>query len=239
MAKKEYLKLVEEDKQRLVLLQSQALTLNEQQSTLGGETLTQQQLNTLLKQRDALDKNHLVQTQRVNAQMKQQKGLLQQIVEGFKASFRNLTDYSIAYEVIGLIRQTFNSVISSTKQLDQAMVNLQIASGATYDDVFEMTKGFADLGRELGRSTQDVAAAADDWLRAGYAAEEANELIRASMNLSTLGQIDSAEATSYLISVLKGWKLEASEISTVVDKLSENYNGVCIVRCIGHNSKSR
>ena len=39
------------------------------------------------------------------------------------------------------------------------------------------------------------------------------------MNLSTLGMINSAEATSYLISVMKGWKLEVNDIDEVVDRL--------------------
>ena len=40
------------------------------------------------------------------------------------------------------------------------------------------------------------------------------------MYLSTLGMIESADATSYLISVLKGWKIEASEVMNVVDRLT-------------------
>ena len=39
------------------------------------------------------------------------------------------------------------------------------------------------------------------------------------MQLSTLGMINSAEATEYLISMLKGWKLQVKEVSSVVDKL--------------------
>ena len=40
------------------------------------------------------------------------------------------------------------------------------------------------------------------------------------MNLSVLGMIDSAKATEYLISVLKGWKLSVDEVGEVVDKLT-------------------
>ena len=81
----------------------------------------------------------------------------------------------------------FSTTIQTTKDLDSAMVSLQIASGETYDSIYEMTKGFNELGKEIGRSTRDVATAADDWLRAGYAADEANQLVKASMDLSTLG----------------------------------------------------
>ena len=40
------------------------------------------------------------------------------------------------------------------------------------------------------------------------------------MMLSTLGMIDASDATTYLISTLKGWKIQASEVIDVVDKLT-------------------
>ena len=45
-------------------------------------------------------------------------------------------------------------------------------------------------------------------------------MTKASAQLSTLGMIETADATSYLISVLKGWKIEAAEVARVVDKLT-------------------
>lgn len=83
-----------------------------------------------------------------------------------------------------------------------------------------MMTDFNELAEEIGKTTQEVAAAANDWLRAGYSGKQAAELTEASMQLSTLGMIESSEATSYLVSVLKGWKLEASEVQGVVDKLT-------------------
>ena len=59
------------------------------------------------------------------------------------------------------------------------------------------------------------------------------------MHLSTLGMIDSGQATSYLISVLKGWKIEASEVMEVVDKLTVTICSVCRAIGIGHKLKSR
>jgi TP901 family phage tail tape measure protein len=57
-------------------------------------------------------------------------------------------------------------------------------------------------------------------LRAGYEGKEAAELTRASMMLSTLGMIEATQATTYLISTLKGWKISASEVIGVVDRLA-------------------
>lgn len=205
---------------QLALEQSKILPIDEANSKIGQQQVSQEAINRLLQNREVLDQNHLIQQQKINTQIKKQKGLFDEIVDGFKTSMRNLVDYSLAGDVIRFFENTVQQVLTYTKELNSAMVDLQIGSGETYASIYEMTKGFSELGEELGRSTQDVAIAADDWLRAGYAAEEANQLVEASMKLSTLGQIESADATSYLISVLKGWKLEAEEIESVVDRLT-------------------
>ena len=99
------------------------------------------------------------------------------------------------------------------------MVDLQIASGYTREQVSGMMLDFNKLGKQIGKTTSEIAEAANDWLRAGYDGAAASQLTQASMNLSTLGMINSADATSYLISVMKGWKLEVNDIDEVVDRL--------------------
>ena len=117
------------------------------------------------------------------------------------------------------IERVFTNLVSRTSELDSKMVDLQIASGYSRDEIKRMMQDFNKLGKEIGKTTTEIAEAANDWLRAGYEGAEASQLTEASMNLATLGMINSSDATSYLISVLKGWKLEASEIDGVVDKL--------------------
>ena len=71
-----------------------------------------------------------------------------------------------------------------------------------------------------GTVTQ-VAAAADEWLRQGKTAQETTELIRASMVMSRIGAIESAEATTYLTSVLNGYKIATEDVMHVVDAMSQ------------------
>jgi TP901 family phage tail tape measure protein len=62
--------------------------------------------------------------------------------------------------------------------------------------------------------------AADDYLRAGKTVEETNALITDSTILSKIANIDAADATTYLISAMNAYGLAASEVLSVVDKLS-------------------
>lgn len=217
--KKDLQQLNQAYEQQLINLKKQAPIFDEEARTLNGIQLTDEQILELRQKQNTIALNHESLQAKINAQQRESKGLIQQIGEGFKASFRNLVDYSMAYQIIGLIRQAYTELINTTKQLDSAMVDLQIASGNTKEEVKDMLKDFSDLGDELGRTTQEVASAANDWLRAGFESAEAAELTKASMQLSTLGMIESADSTSYLISMLKGWKLEVEDVTSVVDKL--------------------
>ena len=151
----------------------------------------------------------------------------------------NLIDYSLAGILVGKVRESVSQVLEITKQLDAALVDLQIAAGTSREETSAMLLEYNDLAKEVGRTTQEVAEASNDWLRAGYEGAEAAELTRASMELSTLGMIDASTATTDLISVLKGWKLETEDVGSVVDKLTVIICGVCQVIGIGHELKCR
>ena len=114
------------------------------------------------------------------------------------------------------IRELYRHVV----ELDDAVANLQIASGKSRKEVQGMIDDYSRLAKELGATTQEVAESADTWLRQGYSAEEANEMIRDSTILSKLGQLDAAEAATALTSAVKGYKVEASDALSVVDKLT-------------------
>lgn len=193
---------------------------NAQTGTLNGIKLTSEEIQKITESTNKLDTQHQTNLAKINSQIKVQKNFLQEILDGFKQSFVQFSGANVAFEIIQRIKQGISEVIQITKELDADLVDLQIASGATREEMYSMLDSFADLGNQLGRTTRDISEAANDWLRAGYEGKEATELIRASAQLSTLGMINTSDATSYLISVLKGWKLEAKEVSEVVDKLT-------------------
>lgn len=188
--------------------------------TLHGIKLTQEQIAILEKKISDEQGNHAVKMSTITNQYSRQQGLLSQIMGGFKTAFRNITDASLAYSIINQVKSGINQVIQATKELDKSLVDIQIATGQTRSTTRELLIEYNDLADEMGRTTQSVAVASNDWLRAGYEGKEAAELTRASMMLSTLGMIEASEATTYLISTLKGWKIEANEVIGVVDKLT-------------------
>ena len=215
-----------ENKSFIHSLQSQKNNLanqykyDEQKKTLNGIELTEEQINKLEQERTRILNNNQIEMDRVGDSVNQTKGFLTQLKDNFKDSFSQIGMAIMQIFSFQQIQKVFNDFISATERLDQKMVDLQIASGYTKNSIHDMMLEFNDLAKEIGKTTEEIAEAANDWLRAGYEGQEVSQLTEASMQLSTLGMISSADATSYLISVLKGWKLEASEIQGVVDRLS-------------------
>lgn len=225
---------------------SEQLTLLKQQGTVYAERVkelkemgySQEAINKLEQQEANLQAQHQVKLAKINATYKEQRGVLETIGKTFTNSFARLVSIDvIANQLAMTVRNMFNQIMMSAKSLNAVMVDLQIASGYSYKEIQGMMLDFNALARKVGKSTEEVATAANDWLRAGYEGQEASQLVENSMNLSVLGMIDSAKATEYLISVLKGWKLSVDEVGEVVDKLTVTKCSVCQVIGIGHKFK--
>ena len=143
-------------------------------------------------------------------------GIGRSIAEAFDSRIVNL----FAFALGSLVENALSKVYENVVALDSAITNLQIATGKTREETSKLIKEYADLADQLGATITEVAEGADTWLRQGYDAEEANELIYASTMLSKLGQLEAAEASQALTSALKGYKLEVEDATAVVDKFT-------------------
>lgn len=122
--------------------------------------------------------------------------------------------------IAGFSVQQLKEVYDNVVKLDSAVVNLSMVTGYNRDRTKELVASYSEMAQELGAVTSEVAAAADDWLRQGYSLEDTNEPIKTSTVLSKIGLIDSAEATQYLTSAIKGYKVEINDAMSIADKLS-------------------
>lgn len=142
--------------------------------------------------------------------------------QGMKKSISDATirllEFSPGLKLANSLQKSINKVVETVYKLDKSMTNLRIVTGNTYMETKSLITSYSDLGKELAATTEEVANAANDWLRQGYSVKETNDLITSSLYLSKLGMIDSASATKYLTSVLKGYKMEVSEATDIVDK---------------------
>ena len=135
-----------------------------------------------------------------------------------KRSFTRVFDYGVALRVIQQIQMKIRELIQTVISLDTAMTNLRIVTGYGEDQAKSLMKTYNGLAQQLGVTTQAVAESANEWLRQGYSVESTNSLIEASVHLAKLGMTTAENATEQLTSTLKGFKMEAEDAMSVVDK---------------------
>lgn len=143
--------------------------------------------------------------------------------------------YNLGKEMGAVIRRTLESAatlglmygalnqlrqgVQYIKDLDKELTNVQVVTGMSQESVESLAMGYNDLAKEMGVTTLEVAKGSLEWIRQGKTAEQAAELVKSSMVLSKLGNLDAAQSTEYLTSVMNGFKLEAKDSMGVIDKI--------------------
>ena len=141
------------------------------------------------------------------------------LTQQIKMQFKQYAVYYAVSSVIRGIADGISNCVNYAIDLDSAMTNIRVVTMDTKEETKDLLKTYNQLGQELGANTLDIAEGAIDWLRQGYSEADTTELVKNSTILSKLALIDNAQATEYLTSALKGYKLEAKDAIGVIDQL--------------------
>lgn len=158
--------------------------------------------------------------QRLNLKIRETGAGIETWGQKFKKAFGNHVRSALASLITLDIGQVLRGVYDNVVQLDDAVVNLQIASGKSRIETKTLVKEYAALAKQLKATTAEVSASADTWLRQGYNAAQATTLITNSTMLSKLGQMEAADASIALTSAMKGYKIAVEDSVNIVDKLT-------------------
>lgn len=105
-------------------------------------------------------------------------------------------------------------------EYDKSITDLSVAMNGTREEAAQYIQTLNKQAIELKTTTKSASDAADSWLRQGKSVADTETLIHDSLVLSKVGQIESADATDYLTSALNGYKIEAQDAISVIDKLT-------------------
>lgn len=136
----------------------------------------------------------------------------------FKEHFQT----AIAMAGVAMVKQGLREVYNNVVDIDASITNLKKVTNETESAYSSFLSSASSQARELGASISDVIDSTAEWSRLGYTLDESQELAKWSTVLSNIGDgIDSAsDAASYLVSILKGFRMEADEVEHVVNVLN-------------------
>lgn len=144
--------------------------------------------------------------------------LSQKLSRLFKEHFQT----AVAMYGVAMVKQGLREVYNNVVDIDTSMTNLKKVTNETESAYSSFLSSASSQARELGASISNVIDSTAEWSRLGYTLDESQELAKWSTVLSNIGDgIDSAsDAASYLVSILKGFRMEADEVEHVVNVLN-------------------
>lgn len=126
---------------------------------------------------------------------------------------------SVSSAIMAVVYQ-LKKMPEEVKELDAAITDLTMATGASKTQVEGYIDSYAELGDKLKATVTDVTISGTEWLKQGQSIADTETLITDAMVLSKVGKLSSADATKYLTSAMKGYKVSVEDTLGVVDKLS-------------------
>lgn len=147
-----------------------------------------------------------------------------------KQAFQNFSAFfsasRVIYQVIDSIKQMVTNVIA----LNTAMVELRKVTDGTENQFNTFLKNAKSNAVELGSTVTDLVNATSAFSRLGYTLDESEELGRVATIYANVGDdIDNIDqATTSLISTMKGFGIESDAAISIVDKFNEVGNKFAI-----------
>lgn len=125
------------------------------------------------------------------------------------------------YDIIRYMRE----VSSTVAQLNSSLIELAKVSEASVGELYADFNDFAQIAKETGGTINDIVNMTAGWARNGFNLPDSKELARVSSIFQNIGDgISAAQSNEYLVSTLKGFRLEADSAIEIIDKINNVSN---------------
>ena len=117
-------------------------------------------------------------------------------------------------------------MIQDVRELDDSLLELTKVSDLSAEGLENVTNQAYELGEKVARTGKEVIDATTEFKRAGFDMQQSMDMAESAMVMTNVAEniTDTADAAGTLISVLKGFNMDASETMTIVDKINQVSN---------------
>lgn len=144
---------------------------------------------------------------------------------GLATTMRNIFSYAFGGSAIYAAMNSMRAAVNTTIELDTAMRDLRRVSDETESTYNNFMQTANETAIALGTTTAGAIEATTTFKQLGYSFKESSEYMsQMAMILSNVGNMSASDAASSLVSILKGFRMEAEETTKIVDVLNEAGN---------------
>lgn len=142
-----------------------------------------------------------------------------------KHAFQSAGIFTTVYDGIRLVTEGFKNGISATIAMDTALGNLNKVVNLSKEQLSQMRDSAVEMGKELGRSSIEVANAQAEFGRLYKSQDEINEMTKVSlMGANVMDGVSADQVAKGLTTTISSMKMEAKDSITILDSMNEIQN---------------
>lgn len=191
-----------------------------------GLELKQAELLALMNDK-SLSSDQLAQRlAKINGEVKAYNGEMKLANENTKSFWGRMSNLANKFgawlsvtQIIMYAVRAVRSMINTVKELDSALTQISIVTGATGKELEKFANQAVKVAKSVGSSTKQIIASAETYARLGYSLQDSLILSDITNQYSNVAATTIDDATSSLTSIMKGYNYTATEMESVVDKL--------------------
>jgi TP901 family phage tail tape measure protein len=119
-----------------------------------------------------------------------------------------------------LLRRALRNVMRYATEIDAKLGELQVVTNAGADAMDKFGASVGRVARQIGASMTDIIDAVTVFSRLGYSLEESLDLSKFTTIFSRAAAVDMEDAESAVTGIIKAFDFDASQIESVLDKMT-------------------
>lgn len=141
--------------------------------------------------------------------------------QNFKTKAQELGTYLASSMMFSYAAEGVKAMVNNVIELDTALTELKKTTEGSAESYAQFMTNAASIAQEVGTKVSDVVQSAAEWSRSGYGLNEVADLAKAATMYVNVSEYDNvSDATTALISVMKAYGIEASNVASILDVLN-------------------
>lgn len=198
---------------------------NPKAQSFGDLSSLQEQLNAMKQLADAtknIDHDAFTQLeQKIKTSVSSAKQFGQTGLTAFgslTAKAKELATYLTTSMTFMYIAEGLRSVVDNVVELDSAMTELKKTTDGSAQSYSNFLTTASSIAQDVGAKVSDVVQSAAEWSRSGYGLSKVADLAKASTMYVNVSEYENVtDATTSLISTMKAFGVESSNVMTILD----------------------
>lgn len=145
---------------------------------------------------------------------------MQAAANSFNSMKSAIANFMGFYQVLNLTRKAVRDAAQHIKELDTVMNGISIVTNMDTSDLWGQIDQYSKMAQTYGTTIKGAYEVSQIYYQQGLETADVLTLTNETLKLAKVSGLDYASTTDYMTTALRGFKMEMSEASTVVDVYS-------------------